>query len=109
MQYAAGLGPIGISVGDFNGDGKLDLAAGSFEYSSLVAVLLGNGDGTFQSFTTAPAGGDPFYMAMADFNGDGKLDLATSNPNAVGILLGNRDGTFHRPSPTMPVITPGES
>jgi hypothetical protein len=65
-------------VGDFNGDGNLDIAVGG-------VVFLGKGDGTFQPPITTPTG-----SATGDFNGDGKLDLAT--PGAV--MLGNGDGTF---------------
>ncbi|HEV2401334.1 MAG TPA: FG-GAP-like repeat-containing protein [Candidatus Sulfotelmatobacter sp.] len=76
-----------LSPGDFNGDGKLDLAMGG-------TVLLGNGDGTF---TQGPIV-DPntSFVAVADFNGDGKLDLAVCDnaANTVTIVLGNGDGTF---------------
>jgi hypothetical protein len=83
-----------LTVGDFNGDGKLDLAvtAGNF-----VVVLLGNGDGTFQSpiDTSLP---NAYILTTADFNGDGKLDLAVTNLSGdVSILLGKGDGTFGKP------------
>jgi hypothetical protein len=60
-----------VIVGDFNGDGKLDLVAWPGVYG--VAELLGNGDGTFQPAVTYPASGDP--GAVGDLNGDHKLDL----------------------------------
>ena len=63
-------------MGDFNGDGKLDFAAGaSLTASGTSYVLLGAGDGTFQTVNVA---GGPILQA-ADFNGDGKLDLLTPN------------------------------
>ena len=74
-------GPSSIAVGDFNGDGKLDLAVCDFGDWNIY-VLLGNGDGTFQaarSVYVASGGGFPWYVVTADFNGDGKLDLAVSN------------------------------
>lgn len=96
VSYVTGLGALSVSVGDFNGDGKLDLAVAN-ERNGDFSVLLGNGDGTFQtpvSYTTVY--GLPQMVAVADFNGDGKLDLATadSGSNFVSVLLGNGDGTF---------------
>jgi hypothetical protein len=83
-----------VAVGDFNGDGKLDLAVADYG-SSSVSVLLGNGDGSFQAQRTFAAGNYPHSLAVGDFNGDGHLDLATSTGK---ILLGNGDGTFQAPT-----------
>jgi hypothetical protein len=76
------------AVGDFNGDGKLDVAVPDV---SGVDIFLGNGDGTFQPFTTTAACGRDNGISAADFNGDGHLDLAVGE---LCILLGNGDGTF---------------
>jgi hypothetical protein len=85
-------------VGDFNGDGLLDLAVANYGPSPSVSVLLGNGDGTFQTARNFAAGGYPRSVAVGDFNGDGVLDLAVANPFAnVSVLLGNGDGTFQAP------------
>lgn len=94
-----GPGSATVVAGDFNGDGKIDLATVS-RPNSAVSVLLGNGDGTFQPPVTYPAGAGSTGAAAGDFNGDGKLDLVTvnaSNPVGFSILLGNGDGTFQPP------------
>ncbi|MGB6130901.1 MAG: FG-GAP-like repeat-containing protein [Acidobacteriaceae bacterium] len=82
-------------AGDFNGDGKLDLALADAAANTVI-VLLGNGDGTFQAPIAIPVGNDPDAIVAGDFNNDGKLDLAVANAgdNTVTLLLGNGDGTF---------------
>ncbi len=103
VVYTPGTSLVPIAVGDFNGDGKPDLvtandtAPGNVE--STVSILLGNGDGTFQTAMNFAAGMGPRSIAVGDFNGDGKTDLAVSNTGAgtVSILLGNGDGTFRDP------------
>src|SRR4029077_4752748 len=87
--------PAAVAVGDFNGDGKLDLAVTN-KGDKTVSILLGNGDGTFQSQTTVPTGLAPDAVVTGDFNGDGKPDLAVANftDGTISILLGNGDGTF---------------
>ena len=94
-SYTAGSGPDTVAVGDFNGDGKLDLAVAN-NVSNNVSVLLGKGDGTFHAAVNYGAGTNPTSVAVGDFNGDRKLDLAVANWNGndVSILLGNGDGTF---------------
>lgn len=90
-----------IGVGDFNHDGKLDLAtAGTYGASSSVNILLGNGDGTFRDGASYPGETSPVAIAVGDFNGDHNLDLAIANGEGVGVsvMLGNGDGTFRKGS-----------
>src|SRR5712691_236088 len=94
VATAAG-GPLAAVVGDFNNDGKLDLAV-VVERVGEVSILLGNGDGTFQTHQDFVVGNNPVGLNAGDFNGDGKLDIvvANANDNTVSVLLGNGDGTF---------------
>jgi len=88
--------PSSLAVGDFNGDGKLDLAL-TDAGTGVVTILTGNGDGTFTLLSSiASEAIEPVSIVAADFNGDGKPDLAVADPatNAVYVLLGNGDGTF---------------
>src|ERR1022692_3750501 len=71
--YGVGASPYGVAVGDFNGDGKLDLAVTNSGSSGSVSVLLGNGDGTFQPALNSAAGTDLLSVAVGDFSGDGIL------------------------------------
>lgn len=101
-----------MTVGDFNRDGKLDVAVdnGCFDVgctSGTINVLLGNGDGTFQAPVTYATGGNAFSVEAVDINGDGKPDLVVvTNPGTAGVLLGNGDGTF-QPIATFSTDPPG--
>jgi FG-GAP-like repeat/Cep192 domain 4/Abnormal spindle-like microcephaly-assoc'd, ASPM-SPD-2-Hydin len=93
--------PQAVAVGDFNHDGKLDVAAAAW-YTGQVAVLLGKGDGTFQppvyyaidsNLESVP------WVAAGDFRGNGNVDLAVADEDGlnISVLLGNGDGTFQSP------------
>ncbi len=93
--YAAGTAPSSVAMGDFNGDGKLDLAVSNYSGNN-VSILLGNGDGTFQPAVNYAAGSLPEFLTAADLNSDGNLDLVVADQGGgVSVLLGNGDGTFH--------------
>ena len=97
--------PKGLAVGDFNGDGNMDLAVAN-TLDASITILLGNGDGTFQPGITAnlAAGTQPYLLVASDFNGDGLLDLAVaclgtgSGSGFVTVLLGtSTPGSFEAP------------
>ncbi|HEY6769300.1 MAG TPA: VCBS repeat-containing protein [Candidatus Sulfotelmatobacter sp.] len=84
-----------VALGDFNGDGKLDMAS----VGQGVSVLLGKGDGTFQPAVTyqVPQNNNVLGVTVGDFNRDGKLDLAAVSYQNVYIFFGNGDGTLKTP------------
>src|SRR6202011_419033 len=96
--FALGFGPYSIAAGDFNGDGRPDLAILNSTNIGGVTVLLGNGSGGFTAAPGSPfpTGSDPTSIVAGDFNGDGKLDLVVANggDNTVMVLLGNGLGGF---------------
>ncbi len=112
IAYADGdFSTSAIAMADVNGDGRLDLLIGN---ESSVEVMLGNGNGTFQTAQCWGVGGkttcgkenelfiNATSIAVADLNGDGKLDLAVAfqeglDVNPVVVMLGNGDGTFQAP------------
>ena len=93
--FSLGQSLSAVLTGDFNGDGKLDLAMADSSGNAVI-IVLGNGDGTFGMPMTIPVGSDPVAIVAGDFNNDGKLDLAVANSgdSNVTLLLGNGDGTF---------------
>ncbi|MBK8466779.1 MAG: VCBS repeat-containing protein [Chloracidobacterium sp.] len=105
-EIAAGSNTNAVAVGDFNRDGKADLAVGNFDTG--IAIRLGDGAG---GFVPSPAG-DPTVIGVAnsiaigDFNRDGFQDIAaTHSQNFVSIRLGNGVGGFT--SPTTPEVSVG--
>jgi fibronectin type 3 domain-containing protein len=92
---AAGSTPDSVATGDFNGDGNADLVIANF-YGNNVSVLLGRGDGTFDSAVNYNVGAGPNGFVIGDFDNDGTVDIAVGNyySNTVSILPGLGDGTF---------------
>jgi hypothetical protein len=93
--FNAGSYPFAVTVGDFNKDGILDVAASGFSSPGGVSVLLGNGDGTFQAAVTYTNA--PFLNSIttADVNHDTNLDLiANGLSEGAWVMLGNGNGTF---------------
>ena len=95
-----------VGVGDFNKDGRQDIAVASYDPATQaygISVLLGNGDGTFHQGAeyTLPTNNSASEILVSDINGDGSLDLVLILENGggggVAVLLGNGDGTFQQP------------
>ena len=89
--------PNSITMGDFNGDGRDDLATGNL--LGTVSILLGRGNGTFRAAVDIAVGVLLRSVTVGDFNGDGRQDLAAADSisGRVSILLGLGDGTFRAP------------
>jgi hypothetical protein len=97
---------LSVAVGDFNGDGKQDLAVANYA-NGTVTILLGKGDGTFSPGTSQTVGVNPSSVRIGDFNGDGQVDLAVTNTgsNTMTILLGKGDGTFTASAVSLPAYS----
>lgn len=107
-NYTVGANSRCVTVSDFNGDAKPDLAVANTN-SGNVSILLGNGSGGFTGPVNFPTGSSPIFIAVGDFNQDGRRDLAVANffasPN-VSVLLGDGIGGFSAASTFSAGIAP---
>lgn len=98
--------PESVVAGDFDGDENVDVAAACF-FSGDVVVMLGNGNGTFDSpvLYELSNSASPYWILRGDFDNDGIDDLVTSNNGSFSVLPGNGDGTFDDEIDTVAVGT----
>ncbi|MEI6333308.1 MAG: FG-GAP-like repeat-containing protein [Methylococcaceae bacterium] len=100
VDFTTGSYPRSVSVGDFNGDGKIDLVVAN-SWSGTVSVLLRNAANTsFDPKLDFATGSYPTSVSVCDFNGDGKTDLVVANVSSdtVSVLLRNADNTDFNPT-----------
>ena len=110
-SQSSSVRPVEVSLGDFNLDGRLDVVVGSGSRDAIIRLLLGNGDGTFQTPTTYGTGAEPYVIAVGDFNHDGKPDLATANMGSgtVSVLRNTQGPDFSVQAAGVSPITRGQS
>jgi hypothetical protein len=94
-DFAVGTAPSDLVLGDFDGDGELDVVT-SNRGSDDATLVLGAGDGTFGAPTAFAVGTSPGAIEVGDFDDDGNLDVVVVNTDddTVGLLVGGGDGTF---------------
>ncbi len=100
VVYSTGVGPRGVTTGDYNSDGKQDMIVSNGS-SDTVSYFAGNGDGTFKDgvlISTSYSSG-AYSIQSGDFNNDGKLDFASAAFGMAEMIvcLGKGDGTFQTP------------
>ena len=95
VDNVLGTFPVSIAMGDFDGDGILDVATVDY-FANAAYVSLGNGDGSFKTPVAYPVGGGPYYIAAGSLKKAGVLDLVVANGDGgtMSVLLGKGDGTF---------------
>jgi type II secretory pathway component GspD/PulD (secretin) len=94
---STGVGPVAMTVADFDGDGSPDLAIVN-QTTENVTILQGHGDGTFGQFPNSPLGVGKLPVAITSGTLSGSngpaLAIVNQQDNTVSVFLGNRDGTF---------------
>ena len=113
LSVPAKSGTMNMIAADFNGDGKLDLAAdNSNEFNPYISVFYGYGDGSFSSPAQLLIKGGAFGLAVGDFDANGRIDIATVDGdlrslNFVSVLLGDKDGDF-LPAKSVRALSPSQ-
>ena len=95
LSFTVGSQPHGLATGDFNNDGKIDIASALFG-TNEVSVSINDGAGGFNPASSYSADAGPRSVVAADVNRDGFLDLISANgsTNTISVLINNGDGTF---------------
>lgn len=91
VNYPGGTGPVYVVTGDFNRDGKIDVATVNTDFDN-ISVITGKGDGTFNPATTYATGHRPGPLTVADFNRDGSPDFAFTAGGALSVMLAGGGG-----------------
>ena len=99
-SFATAVFPARVAVGDFNADGRQDLAVANGSFPYVMSILLGDGAGNFSPLTNFAVGNDPESVVVGDFNGDGKQDLATANYFSAGVSVLLRNCAASQLTPT---------
>ena len=95
VAFAVGLAPMGVALGDLDGNGVADIVTANSGDNS-VSVLLGNVGGGYADAVHYAVGRLPVAVALGDLDSTGSLDIVTANrvDGTMSVLLGTGDGTF---------------